>query len=80
MYGLAQAHADVLQVVRREDNGGPGLSRETGRRLARGEFIQYLDSDDILLPCKFALQVGALRDNPECGVAYGKTRLIADGR
>ncbi len=44
--------------------------------MARGEFIQYLDSDDELLPQKFELQVKALNDHPECGVAYGKTRLI----
>jgi hypothetical protein len=42
--------------------------------VARGEFIQYLDSDDILMPTKFALQVEGLRRQPECGVAYGKTR------
>jgi glycosyltransferase involved in cell wall biosynthesis len=57
-------------------NRGPGGAREQGRILAKGKFIQYLDSDDELLPCKFELQVKALRENPDCGVAYGKTRLI----
>jgi len=60
----------VLHIV----NGGPGLARETGRQVARGEFIQYLDSDDLLLPRKFESQVQGLRANPHCGVAYGKTR------
>lgn len=55
-------------------NGGPGAAREAGRRLARGEFIQYLDSDDILLPNKFTQQTAGLRDAPVCGVSYGKTR------
>ena len=31
-------------------NGGPGWAREAGRQVARGEFIQYLDSDDLLWP------------------------------
>jgi hypothetical protein len=44
--------------------------------MARGEFIQYLDSDDRLLPNKFEDQVEALRQNPDCGVAYGVTRLV----
>jgi hypothetical protein len=44
--------------------------------LARGEFIQYLDSDDRLLPRKFEVQVAALRAHPECGIAHGRTRLI----
>ncbi len=62
-------------------NSGPGGAREQGRLAARGEFIQYLDSDDRLLPNKFADQIEVLRRNPECGVAYGKTRLIdEDGK
>jgi hypothetical protein len=59
--------------VRRE-NGGPGAARETGRQLARGEFIQYLDSDDLLMPRKFELQVAGLRANPDCDISYGWTR------
>jgi glycosyltransferase involved in cell wall biosynthesis len=59
----------VLRVVR-QANGGPGAAREAGRCAAQGEFIQYLDSDDLLLPRKFERQVAALRANPDCGVAY----------
>lgn len=55
-------------------NGGPGLARETGRQAARGDFIQYLDSDDLLMPRKLEWQVAALRERPESGVAYGRTR------
>ena len=65
----------------RRPNGGPGLARETGRQAAEGEFLQYLDSDDILLPRKFELQVAALRAHPECGIAYGRVRYRdAQGR
>jgi glycosyltransferase involved in cell wall biosynthesis len=66
---LASAHAEVRSV--RRANGGPGLARESGRLEARGDFVQYLDSDDLLLPRKLELQVAALRARPECGVAYG---------
>jgi glycosyltransferase involved in cell wall biosynthesis len=64
------------QIVRfiRQANGGPGRARQTGLEGSRGEFIQYLDSDDLLLPRKFELQVAALIAAPECGAAYGKTR------
>jgi len=58
----------------RRPNGGPGLARESGRLAAEGEFIQYLDSDDVLLPRKLEVQVAALRTRPECGVAYGRMR------
>src|SRR5437667_5508564 len=43
---LAQKYPGEVRVVRGE-NRGPGLAREQGRQLARGEFIQYLDSDDL---------------------------------
>jgi len=74
---LAAAHAEV--VVIHQTNGGPGAAREAGRRAARGEFVQFLDSDDLLWPRKFEVQVAALRRAPECGVAYGWTRLIVNG-
>lgn len=57
-------------------NCGPGLAREAGKQAARGEFIQYLDSDDLLLPRKFDVQVAALNSHAECGIAYGYTRLV----
>jgi len=78
---------DVIRELERSDsrirgirrtNGGPGLARESGRLAARGEFIQYLDSDDLLMPRKFELQVAALRAHPECGVAYGRVRYRDD--
>lgn len=72
---LKSLHPEEIKVLHR-DNGGPGLAREAGRLIARGEFIQYLDSDDWLLPNKFQDQVTALRHNPECGIAYGITRLV----
>lgn len=75
---LAAEHPGIIRAET-QTNAGPGMARERGRRLARGEFIQYLDSDDVLLPGKFSLQVAGLRANPECGVAYGKTHFCIDG-
>src|ERR1051326_3196890 len=74
---IAAAHPEV--VVIHQSNAGPGAAREAGRRAARGEFVQFLDSDDLLWPRKFELQVAALERAPECGVAYGWTRLIVNG-
>src|SRR6516164_7038363 len=74
---LAEAHSEVRAIHRQ--NGGPGAARETGRLAARGEFIQYLDSDDLLLPIKFELQVAGLRRSGDCAASYGKTRFYAYG-
>ncbi|HET7434385.1 MAG TPA: glycosyltransferase family 2 protein [Thermoanaerobaculia bacterium] len=67
---------DVDATVIRIENSGPGAAREAGRQRANGEFIQYLDSDDRLLPQRFEKLVAALRDDPDAGVAYGMTRYV----
>ncbi len=71
--GLAAAHPDEVRVL---CTGPIGVAsaRNTGLDAASGEFIQFLDSDDLLRPEKFARQVGGLRDHPECGISYCLTR------
>ncbi len=73
---LAQQHPDVVRVVR-QANAGPGVARQRGVDAARGEFVQFLDSDDRYLPAKTALQVAALRADPAADIAYGKTWAVA---
>jgi glycosyltransferase involved in cell wall biosynthesis len=75
---LAAGHPGVVRAFH-VPRGGPGRAREAGRREASGEFLQYLDSDDLLLPGKFAAQVAALRADPAAGVAYGVTAYRAGG-
>ena len=71
---LALLAAEYSQIVLlKQDNSGPGAARELGRLHAQGEYIQYLDSDDLLYPEKFSKQVSALLAQPACGAAYGKT-------
>lgn len=60
-------------------NRGAGAAREAGRQRARGEFIQYLDSDDTLWPRKFERQIASLQAQPACGAAYGWIRLCPEG-
>jgi hypothetical protein len=71
--GLAEEHPEVRVI--HQANAGVGLAREAGRLAARGGYLQYLDSDDLLLARKFELQVTGLEQHPECGVSYGWTRL-----
>lgn len=68
---LASKHPGVVRVIRQSRNSGPGPCRNRGLEQARGEFIQFLDSDDLLRPEKFERQIEALRRHPEAGVAYG---------
>jgi len=77
---LSARHKGIIHTIHIA-NGGPGRAREAGRVAARGHYIQHLDSDDLLLPRKFEMQVAALEASPECGAAYGWTRFRHhDGR
>ncbi|WP_146134585.1 glycosyltransferase family 2 protein [Aphanothece minutissima] len=68
--GLAADHPQTIRVIH-QPNRGPGAARQRGLDQSRGEFVQYLDSDDLLLPGKFSAQVDALRRSPGAGIAYG---------
>ena len=69
---LCQEFPEIIRS-RRQENAGPGAARELGRQIAEGEFIQYLDSDDLLMPKKCEKQVAALQADPDAGVCYGIT-------
>jgi len=75
---LARAHSNV-KVIHKLHEGRAGLAREFGRRAARGEYLQYLDSDDLLMPTKFSEMVAALEEHPDCDIAYCYTRRYRIG-
>jgi len=52
-------------------NQGAQVARNRGLRESRGEFIQFLDSDDILLPEKMARQVACFKADRAFDVVYG---------
>jgi glycosyltransferase involved in cell wall biosynthesis len=49
---------------------GPAEARNAGMRAATGEFVAYLDSDDLYYPHKLELQVDWLRRHPDVGMVY----------
>lgn len=49
-------------------NGGPGKARNTGARATAGEFLAFLDADDLALPHRFASQLAILESDPQLSV------------
>jgi glycosyltransferase involved in cell wall biosynthesis len=66
-------HSDGLLVIKyvQQSNSGSQIARNTGTRVSSGEFVQYLDSDDLLYPKKIEKQVDFLRNNAECDAVFG---------
>ncbi len=58
------------------NNAGASVSRNRGFRNSIGEFIAFLDADDLWTPDKLAAQLAALKNHPECDVAYSWTDCI----
>lgn len=62
-YVLSHPEASIELV--RKPNGGVSSARNAGLRMARGEWIALLDSDDEWLPEKTSVQMAAVREHPE---------------
>jgi GT2 family glycosyltransferase len=82
-HSLASTSQDRIRVIR-QDNAGPGIARQAGTDAARGEFIQYLDSDDRYLPRKTSVHVELIQSRPNAGIVYGPSyedaAALNDGR
>jgi len=66
-----------IKIHTQKNNGAP-TARNLGIKYASGDFIQFLDADDLLSPNKIELQVKALSENPH-KVAVCSTVHFNDG-
>ncbi len=72
---LKQIEDSRLQVFS-YPNGGVALSRNRGISLSQGEFISFIDADDLWTPDKLELQLKAFQLNSQAKVAYSWTDWI----
>jgi glycosyltransferase involved in cell wall biosynthesis len=61
---------------RLQPNQGQAIARNTGLRFSKGQFIQFLDADDLIQPEKIASQLHFLNLNPKVDIVYGEVRYF----
>lgn len=66
---IVERYVPQVQYVYQQ-NSERGASRNHGLRLAKGEYISFLDSDDLWLPEKLAADVEFIEARPNVGVVY----------
>jgi glycosyltransferase involved in cell wall biosynthesis len=71
----AAAHPEKIRYFAHEGrrNRGASASRNLGARHAAGEYLAFLDADDVYLADKLQEQVPLLDGHPEVGMVYAAT-------
>ncbi|MFM2429105.1 MAG: hypothetical protein RLZZ511_318 [Cyanobacteriota bacterium] len=59
-------------------NGGLPVARNRGIAKSRGEYIAFIDADDLWTPDKLEKQLAALEANPNAGLAYSWTYFMEE--
>ena len=60
----------------RQENARQAAAKNNGLRNSAGQYIQFLDADDLIEPQKFEKQVQYLEAHPEVDIVYGSMRYF----
>lgn len=73
----AAAHPDRIRYIEHpgHENLGMSASRNAGLRIARGEYVAFLDADDIWLPDRLTRHIEVLERHPDVAMSVAPTLL-----
>jgi glycosyltransferase involved in cell wall biosynthesis len=76
---VAESFGEPVRVIR-TPNRGPSAARNLGIEEARGDWIAFLDSDDVWSPEKLTRQAEALTAYPGVSLVFADTRTLISGQ
>jgi glycosyltransferase involved in cell wall biosynthesis len=74
---IARRAGPGLEVIRAEGEG-PGAARNTGARRARGEWLAFLDAEDLWEPLRLERGMAAASHAPSDAAVHGRIRQFFD--
>ncbi len=74
---IAKLYKDDVRYIY-QSNQGHAAAKNTGISVAEGEFIAFLDADDLWAPHKLRAQIGFLIENPEIGYVISRMRVFLE--
>jgi glycosyltransferase involved in cell wall biosynthesis len=69
---IAEGFGKHIEYIWQEPSGKAAVARNRGLRQARGEYLTFLDADDLWLPDKLSLQLAALHEE-NAELVFGQT-------
>ena len=69
-----------VEYIRHDTNQGVSVARRTAFEAARGEYIAFLDADDVFLPEKLSRHVPALQQNKRVALVHGPVVELGESK
>jgi glycosyltransferase involved in cell wall biosynthesis len=68
-------YQEAVKVIR-QGNAGAAAARNAGVRAASGEYLAFLDADDVWLPTRLRKTVAALEGNPQAVLSFSDFVIV----
>lgn len=72
-------YRDKIKLIRQENSGSPAGAKNTGIRNSKGEYLAFLDQDDLWEREKLAQQVKIFENQSEVNLVACNVGIISDG-
>lgn len=69
-----------MKAVRNDRNMGIAATMNRALGMAEGEFVAFLDSDDVYAQTRFETQLSMFAKDPELMLVFGNGRFFSDGK